>query len=90
MKPVSAPIERMIASESGATGSVSTRLFHAFVFGKIAQRGALGTRSACAGERTSARSSASSTSRFTELHRGIARAHLVHERGELLARAPRP
>ena len=37
--PVSVPIEPMIAAEFWATGSLSTRRFHGFVFGKTGQRG---------------------------------------------------
>ena len=47
-RPVSRPIEAISCAESAATGSVSTRSFHAFVAGKIVQRGAPGTRSALA------------------------------------------
>src|SRR6476619_1758298 len=45
-----APIERTISSELAATGSVSTRWFHAFDFGKTGHRGADGIFSACAVE----------------------------------------
>src|SRR5512133_745977 len=38
----------MIAAELRATGSRSTRRFHGLVLGKTVQRGAPGTRSACA------------------------------------------
>src|SRR5262245_65329904 len=47
-RPVETPIEAMIAAELRATGSLSTRRFHGFDFGKTVQRGAPGTRSASA------------------------------------------
>ena len=42
------PIDWMTAAEFAATGSASTRAFHAFVFGKTVQLGAPGSRRACA------------------------------------------
>src|SRR5207342_836134 len=45
-RPVEVPIESMIAAELAAAGSLSTRWFHGFDFGKTGQRGAEGTRSA--------------------------------------------
>src|SRR6266540_2601212 len=53
-RPVPAPIEEMISAELPATGSVSTRWFQGFVFGKTGQRGAAGRRSAWADEPPSA------------------------------------
>src|SRR4029453_5801163 len=47
-RPVETPIEAMIAAELRATGSLSTRRFHGFDFGKTAQRGAPGRPSASA------------------------------------------
>ena len=46
--PVSSPIDWIICAEFAATGSASTRSFHAFVAGKIVHLGAPGKRSACA------------------------------------------
>src|SRR3954466_16145106 len=47
-RPVERPIDAMIVDESAATGSVSTRWFHALFAGKIGHFGAAGTRSALA------------------------------------------
>src|SRR5579864_9644305 len=52
--PVVSPIDWIIAAEFAATGSLSTRWFHAFVAGKIGHFGAPGTRSAYAAPAPSA------------------------------------
>src|ERR1044072_7453563 len=57
-RPVEAPIELTIAAEFAATGSLSTRWFHGFDFGKTGHLGAAGTRSAPADGAPSARATA--------------------------------
>jgi hypothetical protein len=59
--PVERPIDAMIRSESAATGSVSTRWFHALLAGKTGHFGAPGTRSAAA-EATQTRQAATTRS----------------------------
>src|SRR5437763_9711171 len=54
----------MIAPELAATGSLSTRWFHGFDFGKIEQCGALGSGRACADAPVSASRAARITRRF--------------------------
>ncbi len=51
----------IICAEFAATGSVSTRSFHAFPAGKIGHAGALGSRSACADPPPSRRTTAPTT-----------------------------
>ncbi len=57
------PIERTIASEPAATGSLSTRWFHAFVAGKTWHFGAAGIRRACADAPESANAHSARTAR---------------------------
>src|SRR5205823_15079365 len=62
-RPVEAPIEAMTAAELDATGSLSTRRFHGFDFGKTGQRGAAGTRSAWAAPPVAATSATTAQTR---------------------------
>jgi len=62
------PIDAISSVEFAATGSASTRWFHAFDAGKIVQRGADGSRDAFAAEPASSSAPAATSS---ELRSGL-------------------
>src|SRR5947207_11723994 len=72
----SSPIERIIAAELGATGSLSTRWFHGFVAGKIGQPAIVGAFGAAPAAKLLDASKASTSNLERIQHRGPSRSGL--------------